>query len=497
MRVVCLETLITGVASTSPWGEYEDYMLNISSANTGGGFAPAITSSAWSNTTASVGTGNPLAINPVLTDTYSAVVTALGCTVTSSTTTVTTLVLPASVVATNSSQCGASVPTASVASAAGAAGSGQFFWYNAATNGTTLQTPPTGAYTTFYSNDFTNTTIGAGASLSGVASLTAVAGQLQLTPNLTSQLGGLTVNAGINAAAYKVDFDFSTTPVGGADGFSYSFGDDVDATSTTPTAEKGSGSKLKICFDAYDAVMPNQAGIYIVYNNTAATFNATAAGVLGYVGNTSWVGAANNHVTIETNAAGQVTVTLNGTAIFTNIQLPAAYLAANKATWKHALAARTGGISMQQTFDNLVIQTAGFAPGNTTYGTSILATSTFYVSEMGTNGCLSIPSPVLVTVSNPDPVTFVGGANPAICLGASYATTASSVNTAYSYSYSLANYTGSGVAAGFTGAALATTPTVAGVYPFTVTGTDGICTAVTTLNLTVNALPVLLATTLL
>lgn len=495
MRVVCLEVLITGIGSTSSWGEYEDYMLNISSPNTGGGFAPAITSAAWSSSTAALGTGNPYTINPTVTDSYSALVTALGCTVTSNATTVTALVLPAAVVATNSTQCGTAVPTASVASAAGAAGAGQFFWYNTATVGTPLQTPPTGAYTTFYSNDFTNTTIGAGATLSGVASLTNVAGQLQLTPNLISQLGGITVDAGVNAVAYKVDFDFSTNPVGGADGFSYSFGDDVNASSTSPTAEKGSGSKLKISFDAYDAVMPNQAGIYVVYNNTAATYNATAAGVLGYVGNTSWVGAANNHVTIETNAAGQVTVTLNGTAIFTNVQLPAAYLTANKATWKHAIAARTGGISMEQTIDNLVIQTAGFAAGNTTYGTPIAATTTFYVSEMGTNGCLSTPAPVLVTVSNPDPVVFTGGLNPGICIGQSFATTASSVNTGYAYTYNLASYTGSGLTAGVTGAALSTTPTAAGVYPFTVTGTDGICTAVTTMTLTVNALPVITTAT--
>ncbi len=497
MRVFCVETTAPGPVyiNTFSYGEYEDYMINMVSTNNGGGFAPAITSAVWSGSTSSVGTGNPLTINPIVTDSYTALVTSLGCTVVSSSTTVTALVLPAAVTATNSSQCGTAVPTASVASAAGVAGAGQFFWYNAATAGSTLQTPPTAAYTTFYSNDFTNTTIGAGATLSGVASLTNVAGQLQLTPNLTSQLGGITVDAGVNAVAYKVDFDFSTNPVGGADGFSYSFGDDVNASSTAPTAEKGSGSKLKICFDAYDAVMPNQAGIYVVYNNTAATFNATAAGVLGYVGNTSWVGAANNHVTIETNAAGQVTVTLNGTAIFTNIQLPAAYLAANKATWKHAIAARTGGISMEQTIDNLVIQTAGFAAGSTTYAAPISATTTFYVSEMGTNGCLSTPAPVVVTVSNPDPVNFSAGANPGICIGQSFATTASSVNTAYAYTYDLASFTGSGLSAAVTGAALSTTPTTAGVYPFTVTGTDGICTAVTTMTLTVNALPVITTAT--
>lgn len=496
MRVFCYEgTPAAAYINTFGYGEYEDYMINMVSANNGGGLVPAITAAAWSDGTSILGSGNPYIINPTTTASYTTTVTAAGCTVVSSSTTVTALVLPAAIIATNSTQCGSAVPTASVASAAGTAGSGQFFWYNTATVGTPIQTPPTAAYTTFYSNDFTNTTIGAGATLSGVASLTNVAGQLQLTPNLTSQLGGITVDAGINAVAYKVDFDFSTNPVGGADGFSYSFGDDVNASSTSPTAEKGSGSKLKISFDAYDNVMPNQAGIYVVYNNTAATYNATAAGVLGYVGNTSWVGAANNHVTIETNAFGQVTVTLNGTAIFTNVQLPAAYLTANKATWKHAIAARTGGISMEQTIDNLVIQTAGFAAGNTTYGTPIAATTTFYVSEMGTNGCLSTPAPVLVTVSNPDPVVFTSGLNPGICIGQSFSTTASSVNTAYAYNYALANYAGSGLSAGVTGAALSTTPTTAGVYPFTVTGTDGICTNVSTLTLTVNALPIITTAT--
>jgi len=61
--------------------------------------------------------------------------------------------------------------------------------------------------------------------------------------------------------------------------------------------------------------------------------------------------------------------------------------------------------------------------------------------------------------------------------------------------YDLASYTGSGLSAGVTGAALSTTPTTAGVYPFTVTGTDGICTAVTTMTLTVNALPVITTAT--
>jgi hypothetical protein len=497
MRVVCIEGLMPTYVSPIGYGEYEDYMLNIVSSIPGGGVPPAITSVSWSSTTVTgLATGNPATINPIVNDDYVGTVTSLGCTVNSSPTTVNVLALPTAPIATNSSQCGTSVPLASVASGAGAAGNGQFYWYGSANGSNLLQSPPTGAYTTFYTNDFANLTIGAGATLSGVASLSATPGQLQITPNSTSQLGGITVDAGINAQVYKVDFDVTTSPVGGADGFSYSFASDVNAASTVPTAEKGSGSKLKISFDAYDNVMPNQAGIYLLYNNTAATFNATTPGVLAYVPNTSWVGSANNHVTIDINAQGGVTLTLNGTVIMNNIALPSSYINENKATWKHAIAGRTGGIAMQMLFDNLVIQTASQVAGSTTYGTALSANTTLYVSEAGTNGCLSATSPVVITVSQPDPISITSGLTPGICFGQPFTTTASSTaNPAYAYTWDIASYTGSGISAPVTGSVLSTTPTVAGVYPFTVTGTNGICTEIKTVNLTVNALPVITSAT--
>jgi hypothetical protein len=496
MRVVILETLITSSASISPWGEYEDYMLNISSTNAGGGNPPTITSVSWaSSTVPAYATGNPATINPTVTDNYIATVTAMGCTVTSTPTTVNINALPTAPIATNSSQCGTSAPTASVASGAGTAGNGQFYWYSTATAGNLLQSPPIGAYTTFYSNDFANLTIGTGATLSGVASLSAVTGKLQITPNSLNQLGGITVDAGINAQVYKVDFDVTTTPIGGADGFSYSFGDDVNAASTSPTAEMGSGTKLKISFDAYGA-MPNGSGIYVLYNNTATSFNATTPGVLAYVANTSWVGSADNHVTVVINAQGGLTLTLNGTVIINNVALPSGYVYADKSTWKHVIAGRTGGISMQMVFDNLVIQTASQIAGSTTYGTPISATTTFYVSEVGTNGCVSPTTPVLVTVSQPDPIAVTSGVAPALCLGQAFTSTASSnASPAYTFTWDIATYTGSGIAAPVAGSVLANTPTAAGVYPFTVTGTNGICTEVKTVNLTINALPVITTAT--
>jgi hypothetical protein len=129
--------------------------------------------------------------------------------------------------------------------------------------------------------------------------------------------------------------------------------------------------------------------------------------------------------------------------------------------------------------------------GYTTLQTPLSATTTFYVSELGTNGCYSELTPVIVTVSNPDPIVFTSGDTPSICIGETFTTNGSSTNTSYNYTYVLSSYSGSGLSAAVTTANLSTTPTAAGVYNFTVTATDGICTAVQQMPLTVNALPII------
>ena len=418
-----------------------------------------------------------------------------GCSAISAPVTITFNAVPSAPTATNSTQCGPTIPTAAVASSAGVAGSGLFNWFSASTGGTLLQSPPIGAYTSFYFNDFANTTINAGATLSGTANLTAVPGALELFPNATSMQGGITVAAGINANAYKVEFDVTTTT--GADGFSYSFGNDVDATATAPAQEKGSGTKLKIGFDSY-GVMPDGAGIYLMYNNTMASItNAPlSAGVLGYDANTSWSGSSNNHVVIETNNAGQVTLTLNGTPIFTNVQLPAAYVNANKASWAHVIAGRTGGISSQVIIDNLDIKTAVQIPGSTTYTSTVTATSTFYVSEVGTNGCTSSTTPITVTVLTPDPIIVTPGTTTALCEGGSITLGASSVaNPPYTYTWDANTYNGSGFAAPIASTGTTITPSAPGVYTYTVTGISTLCTATQTVVATINANPVITSAT--
>ncbi|MBM3164207.1 MAG: T9SS type A sorting domain-containing protein [Bacteroidetes bacterium] len=393
---------------------------------------------------------------------------------------------PSAPTATTSTQCGLGTPTAQVASTAGANGNGQFFWFNAANNGTLVQTPPSGAYTTFYSENFNGPTIAAGGTLSGSANLLNYPGNLQLFDNNFNQIGGLTVAAGVNATSYLVDFDLITST--GADGVSYSFGDDVNANATTPSQEMGSGSKLKISFDSYGA-MPNGQGIYLLYNNTAASFNNTSPGVIAYSSDVSWVNDT-SHIAISINNSGKLSLAVGATTIFNAVQLPAAYLAANKATWAHVISGRTGGISMLATIDNLLIQYANNVPGYTTLQTPISTTTTYYVTEQGTNGCFSALTPITATVVNPDPITITPGNTAAICSGQSISINGSSIaNPAYTYSWDANTYNGSGFNSPLPGAAQTITPSTPGSYTLTITGTNGVCTSTSNLALTVNALP--------
>ena len=227
------------------------------------------------------------------------------------------------------------------------------------------------------SSDFNSATLPAGATLAGNSALL-VGNQLQLTSAENSKTGGILIPNPTNASSnnYQIDFDFITTTSGSsspADGFSYSYGPNVVAvptgtgstvagTTVAPGAtnpENGSGSGLKIAFDAYTNE-GNTAGIYAMYNAPIYNQTPTSSGVLNYTNNVAWrataLAGATTHVTVTINDAGQLSMLLNGAPYITNQQLPASYLTADKATWKHALSARTGGLNQGHFIDNLNIQ---------------------------------------------------------------------------------------------------------------------------------------------
>ena len=141
----------------------------------------AISSVTWMDGMTTVGTGNPLTVNPTTTTTYAANITALGCTYSPApTATVTVNPLPTAPTAANSAQCGTQIPTASVTSTSGLP-TPTFIWYDAAIAGTAMQNSTSTTYTsnvaattTFYVAEL-NTLTGCESSRTAVTVTVAIA----------------------------------------------------------------------------------------------------------------------------------------------------------------------------------------------------------------------------------------------------------------------------------------------------------------------------------
>ncbi|KAB1065161.1 T9SS type A sorting domain-containing protein [Salibacter halophilus] len=186
--------------------------------------------------------------------------------------------------------------------------------------------------------------------------------KLALTPSVTGISGGAFIEnpAGTEVSkGFVLAFDMTVDqPIdnygtGGADGMAYSFGDDV-AQSSSPN---GTGSKLRISFDAADnsSTNGNVKGIYLAYGwSSTNAFGPNTNEVLAYSSNTSlWKGKAEIPTKIEVNAQGQVTLEVDGTVVFDNIQLPASYIDADKSDWTHSFNAATGGDAERHAISDL------------------------------------------------------------------------------------------------------------------------------------------------
>ena len=109
----------------------------------------------WSNGTTTVGTTNPLSVSPTVNTTYTATMTnSVGCSITTSPVTVTVNTLPTAPTATNATQCGTQLSTASVASTTGLP-TPIFVWYATQTGGTALQSNTSTTYLTALSTTTT------------------------------------------------------------------------------------------------------------------------------------------------------------------------------------------------------------------------------------------------------------------------------------------------------------------------------------------------------
>ena len=215
----------------------------------------AITPSAysWSEGSTTLGSGNPLVVNPTAATTYTGTATVVGCPVSASTPLVNVNLLPAApTVAANPGQCGAGVPTLTMADP-NSFTTPVIKWYSAATAGTLLQTSTSTTYTTAIS---------------------------ATTPFFVSIVNPTT---GCESARTPVTASVSTA--------------DAIAISGAPTAS--------VCLGQSFTLTPTQTGT----NNTYAL--TWAQNTLGGIA-TATAGTLGTPLTVTPTAAGTYTYALNG-----------------------------------------------------------------------------------------------------------------------------------------------------------------------------------------
>ncbi len=145
-----------GTATPSGWGGSSTTSSNRPNFTFNGMASINATSVIWTdNAMVTVGTTNPLTVNPTVSTTYTASITAFGCAVTPSPSVlVTVTAIPAAVTVANSTQCGAQIPSASVTSNTGAT-TPTFNWYTAPTGGTAVQSNTNTTFGDLVSSDTT------------------------------------------------------------------------------------------------------------------------------------------------------------------------------------------------------------------------------------------------------------------------------------------------------------------------------------------------------
>ncbi|WP_343748519.1 T9SS type A sorting domain-containing protein, partial [Fluviicola sp.] len=316
-----------------------------------------------------------------------------------------------------------------------------------------------------------------------------------LTPSATSNNGSVIItdpnfHTGSNNAmtlSFKLTADqpINTYGTGGGDGLSYSFADDISNTGN----QNGSGSKLRLVFDAADNTT-NLAGIYIVYGNTsgvsATAVTPTAASTVAYAANTaSWKLGTDVPVVFTIDVSGKASLTVGTATIFTNVQMPAAYMSANTSTWKQAFSASTGGDALRHAISNVTITapTSQFAlvaanqtPATWQSGGTFTGiqpgTYDVWMSSNGTTSCAKKIE--TVEIENLNPLVELGN-DTVICQGESLVLDAGNAGATYVWSGSLLT-------------TQTRTVTQAGVYVVSVTNSDG-CMGVGSITIGVNNTP--------
>ena len=313
----------------------------------------------------------------------------------------------------------------------------------------------------YYSNDFSEPVVAEEQALELYFSAQVQDGQMVLSQSLPFDRGAFHILSGASEvevphAGYEVSFDLTSDQQnnsGGA-GFAYSFGDDAIETGGGNIGH-GRGSKLRLIFDRIDnagGLVPNLAGIYLTYGydglgNGTQQPAPDSEGVLGYsVSEMSWTEASDVPVVLSISLGGEATVTVGGSIVFSNLQLPDGFLQADKSQWRHTFGAHNPqNFNDFQRFaiDNLDINYKSVEFGITTQPDTESpeqwqASSVFEGLEEGTYNiwmrnpsdttCASIVDSVEIVIEDL-PTIMVSPSSAAVCEGDDVNLTASGADT--------------------------------------------------------------------
>lgn len=218
-------------------------------------------------------------------------------------------------------------------------------------------------------------------------------------------------------------------------------------------------------------------------NSNTANINPVNTGSVA--ANQSYTIAATNTITGCSNTS-TVNVLVN--------PLPTAPVASNSS--QCGVGVSTASVSGGTTYNwyatptsTTVLQTGT----SSNYTTSIGSTTTWYVTSV-VGACESSPrTAVTTTVSLPDAVTAnTSAAN--LCVGGANTITLTAVQTGtngnvYTFTWSASPAAGSGLTGSPTGTMITVTPTATGIYNYSVTATDGFCTTVSSVSVSLSNPP--------
>jgi hypothetical protein len=228
-------------------------------------------------------------------------------------------------------------------------------------------------------HNYNFSTTPAGMTLYQNASLTS--GRIQLTPNAGGQQGFATfTNNGHNVTSFRASYNITNV---GADGYTFSYANNIAASipgTNTNIEEVGVGNGLSLNFDYY------QDRIRLRYNGTNIYDQAYSLG-------------ADYAVVFTVDEVGRASLTLNGSAIFTNLFISASYYTSNKSNWQFLFGGRTGGVAGLHSIDNLFIGEYEYSSNGSTWQTNPVFTGL-------SAGALSIQRRLLLPVCSTSPVTI-------------------------------------------------------------------------------------------